>query len=87
MLRQFGYSSLVFPSAAAFAKQSDFDGAMRVVRDINLGDGSGIKLRHRLKAAVPVIDMTGHDTLPFALLRFNPGASPISSSRSRPSHR
>jgi FixJ family two-component response regulator len=66
MLRQFGYDSLLFPSAETFANQSDFDGALCVVLDINLGDGSGIELRHRLKAAgnsVPVIYMTGNDTL------------------------
>ena len=32
MLRQFGYASLLFPSAEAFANQSDFDRA--VSRDI-----------------------------------------------------
>ena len=66
MLRQFGYDSLLFPSAKTFANQSDFDGALCVVLDINLGDGSGIELRYRLKAAgnsVPVIYMTGNDTL------------------------
>jgi FixJ family two-component response regulator len=65
MLRQFGYASLQFPSAEAFANQSDFDGAICVLLDINLGDGSGIELRHRLKAAgnpVPVIYMTGNDS-------------------------
>jgi FixJ family two-component response regulator len=65
-LRQFGYDSLLFPSAETFANQSDFDGALCVVLDINLGDGSGIELRHRLKAAgnsVPVIYMTGNNTL------------------------
>ena len=65
LLRQFGYGSVLFPSAEAFAKQSDFDGAACVLLDINLGDGSGIELRHRLKAAgntVPVIYMTGNDT-------------------------
>ncbi len=65
MLRQFGYASLLFPSAEAFANQSDFDRAVCVLLDINLGDGSGIELRQRLKAAgntVPVIYMTGNDT-------------------------
>ena len=65
LLRQFGYASLLLPSAEAFANQSDFDTALCVVLDINLGDGSGIELRHRLKAAgnpVPVIYMTGNDT-------------------------
>ena len=64
MLRQFGYASLLFPSAEAFVKQSDFTSAACVLLDINLGDGSGIELRHRLKAAgntVPVIYMTGND--------------------------
>jgi len=65
MLRQFGYASLLFPSAEAFANQSDFDRAVCVLLGINLGDGSGIELRQRLKAAgntVPVIYMTGNDT-------------------------
>ena len=65
MLRQFGYASLLFPSAEAFANQSDFDRALCVILDINLGDGSGIELRHVLKSAgnnVPVIYMTGNDT-------------------------
>ena len=66
MLRQFGYASLLFPSAEAFANHGDFDRGVCVLLDINLGDGSGIELRHRLKAAgntVPVIYMTGNDNL------------------------
>ena len=65
LLRQFGYASLLFQSAEAFANQNDFDKAACVLLDINLGDGSGIELRHRLKAAgntVPVIYMTGNDS-------------------------
>ena len=65
MLRQFGYDSLLFPSAATFANHDDFSNVACVLLDINLGDGSGIELRHRLKAAgnsVPVIYMTGNDT-------------------------
>lgn len=64
LLRQFGYDSLLFPSADAFANHSDFGSAACVLLDINLGDVSGIDLRHRLKAAnisVPVIYMTGND--------------------------
>jgi FixJ family two-component response regulator len=64
MLRQFGYASLLFSSAEAFSNRSDFDGAVCVLLDINLGDGSGIELRHHLKAvgiSVPVIYMTGDD--------------------------
>ena len=65
MLRQLGYACLPFPSAEAFANQSDFDRVLCVLLDINLGDGSGIDLRRRLKLAgnsVPVIYMTGNDT-------------------------
>ena len=65
LLRQFGYDSLLFPSAGAFANHSDFDGAVCILLDIDLSDGSGLDLRHRLKAAkvsVPVIYMTGSDT-------------------------
>ena len=65
LLRRHGYDTVLFPSAEAFANQSDFDGAVCVLLDINLGDGSGIELRHRLKAAgnsVPVIYMTGNDS-------------------------
>ena len=46
-------------------KHSDYDEAVCVLLDINLGDGSGIELRHRLKAAgnsVPIIYMTGNDS-------------------------
>ena len=64
LLRQFGYASVLFSSAEAFAKHNDFENAICVLLDINLGDGSGIELRHRLKTAnvaVPVIYMTGND--------------------------
>ena len=43
---------------------SDFEEAICVILDINLNDGSGIELRHDLKAAgvsVPVIYMTGNE--------------------------
>ena len=65
LLRQSGYVSLLFPSAEAFANQSDFDGVVCVILDIDLGDGSGIELRHRLKEAnisVPVIYITGNES-------------------------
>ena len=65
LLRQFGYASLLFPSAEAFTSHGDFGDAACIILDINLGDGSGIELRHRLKAAnvaVPVIYMTGKDS-------------------------
>jgi len=65
LLRQFGYDSLLFPSAKAFANHGQFDRAVCILLDIDLGDGSGIELKRRLDAAsvsVPVIYMTGNDT-------------------------
>ena len=62
LLRQFGYDSLLFSSAEAFADHRDFDEAVCVLFDINLGNVSGIELRRSLNAAgnsVPVIYMTG----------------------------
>ena len=64
LLRQHAYEPILFSSAEAFGNHGDFDRVVCVLLDINLGDGSGIELRHRLKAAnisVPVIYMTGND--------------------------
>jgi FixJ family two-component response regulator len=64
LLRQFGYESLLFASAEAFANHGQFDGVVCVLLDIDLGDGSGIELKHRLNAAnvsVPVIYITGNE--------------------------
>ena len=86
LLRQLGYESVLFPSAEAFANHSDFDEAICVVLDINLGDVSGIDLRQRLKEAnisVPIIYMTGNDSPPFVRLRINPDVWRISSSHFR----
>jgi FixJ family two-component response regulator len=65
LLREHGFDSVLFASAEAFQNHNDFEKALCVLLDINLNDGSGIELRHRLKAAgntVPVIYMTGNDT-------------------------
>ena len=65
LLRKLGYASLLFPSAEAFENHNDFDKAVCVLLDIDLGGVSGIVLRHRLKAngnSVPVIYMTGNDS-------------------------
>ena len=64
LLKHLGYTSVLFPSAEAFSNHGDFDAALCVLLDIDLGEISGIELRHRLKAAnvsVPVIYMTGND--------------------------
>src|SRR5260370_16487212 len=44
MLRQFGYASLLFPSAEAFPNQSDFDRGVSLLLSINLGHVPGIYL-------------------------------------------
>src|SRR6478672_4946267 len=64
LLRQHGYGTLLFSSADAFKNHTDFETVVCVILDINLNDGSGIELRHRLDDAgvsVPVIYMTGND--------------------------
>jgi FixJ family two-component response regulator len=64
LLRQYGYDSVLFPSAEAFKSHNDFESAICIILDINLNDGSGIELKHRLNAAgisVPVIYMTAND--------------------------
>ena len=64
LLRTNGYDSVLFSSAKAFKNQVDFNDACCVVLDINLEDGSGIDLRHHLKAdghSLPVIYMTASD--------------------------
>ena len=64
LLQQHAYEPILFSSAEAFKNHTDFEQAVCVILDINLNDGSGIDLRHRLKAAgvsVPVIYMTGNE--------------------------
>ena len=64
LLREHGYDSVLFPSAAAFQKHDDFDEALCVILDIDLNDESGIEVRHRLADAgisLPVIFITGKD--------------------------
>jgi FixJ family two-component response regulator len=61
MLQQHAYEPILFSSAEAFKNHADIEKAVCVILDINLSDGSGIELRHRLKAdghSVPVIYMT-----------------------------
>jgi FixJ family two-component response regulator len=65
LLREYGYDTVLFPSAEAFQDHGHFEEAVCVILDINLNDESGIELRHRLKAAgssVPVIYITANDT-------------------------
>jgi FixJ family two-component response regulator len=58
------YASLLFPSADAFVKHTDFDGVACILLDINLGDVSGIELRLRPgRLAIQCRYMTGNDNL------------------------
>jgi FixJ family two-component response regulator len=64
LLREHGYDSVLFQSAAAFQNHGDFEQALCVILDINLNKESGIEVRLRLKAAgisVPVIYITAGD--------------------------
>jgi FixJ family two-component response regulator len=65
LLRLYAYQPILFSSAQAFNSYSDVENADCAILDINLNDGSGIELRHGLKAAavtVPVIYITGNDS-------------------------
>ena len=65
LLKQHGFETVPFETARALQDHEDFEQAICLVVDINLGDGSGIELRHRLAEAgvsVPVIYITGNDS-------------------------
>ena len=65
LLQHHAYEPILFSSAQAFKSHTDFEKAACVILDIDLNDGSGIELRHGLKAAgvsVPVIYITGNET-------------------------
>jgi FixJ family two-component response regulator len=64
LLREHGFDCILFDSAAALQRNSNFDLAFCIVLDINLNDASGIEVRHRLTAAgisLPVIYITAND--------------------------
>ena len=64
MRKAHAYEPILFSSARTFKSHTDFEKAACVILDINLNDGSGIELRHGLKAAgvsVPVIYITGNE--------------------------
>jgi FixJ family two-component response regulator len=65
VLKQHGYDTVLFSSAEAFKNHADFEMVACIILDINLKDGSGIELRHGLKAAgiyAPVIYITANDS-------------------------
>ena len=64
LLREYGFASKLFETGGALLRHGGFEGALCLVLDINLSDGSGIDLRHRLAdqgIEVPVIYITGND--------------------------
>ena len=65
LLKQHGFETVPFETAKALQDHDDFERAICLVVDVNLGDGSGIELRHRLAEAgvsLPVIYITGNDS-------------------------
>ncbi len=64
LLREYGFASQLFETGAALLDHGDFGSAICLILDINLSDGSGIELRHRLAdqgVNLPVIYITGND--------------------------
>jgi FixJ family two-component response regulator len=65
LLKQHGFETVPFETVKALQDHDDFAQAFCLVLDINLSDGSGIELRHRLAEAgvsLPVIYITGNDS-------------------------
>ena len=65
LLKQHGFETVPFETAKALQEHDDFEQALCLVLDINLGDGSGIEVCHRLADAgvsLPVIYITGNDS-------------------------
>ncbi|MGY4474121.1 response regulator transcription factor [Bradyrhizobium sp. USDA 3364] len=64
LLREYGFASRLFETGSALLRHGGLDSAVCLVLDVNLSDGSGIELRHRLAdqgIEVPVIYITGND--------------------------
>ena len=64
LLQQHAYEPILFSSAQAFKSHTDIENAVCIILDIDLNDGSGIELRHRLKVdgvTVPIIYITGNE--------------------------
>jgi FixJ family two-component response regulator len=65
LLKEHGFEAVPFNSAEALQEHGRFDEACCIILDINLSNGSGIDLRHRLTASgvsVPIIYITGDDS-------------------------
>jgi FixJ family two-component response regulator len=65
LLREHGFSAMLFDSANALLDHGDFSKAICIIIDIDLNDQSGIELRRRLAnggVTAPVIYITGNDS-------------------------
>ncbi len=65
LLREHGFSALLFESANALLEHGGLDDAICAILDVNLQDHSGIDLRRRLTddgISLPVIYITGNDS-------------------------
>jgi FixJ family two-component response regulator len=63
LLREHGFTAVLFDSAEAFQRQANLDNAFCLILDVNLNDGSGIELGEQLARrgiSVPVIFITGN---------------------------
>ncbi|TWB90576.1 response regulator receiver domain-containing protein [Bradyrhizobium macuxiense] len=64
LLREYGFASRLFETGSALLRDGSFESAVCLILDVNLSDGSGIELRHRLAdqgIEIPVIYITGND--------------------------
>jgi FixJ family two-component response regulator len=65
LLREHGFSALLFESANALIEHGDLNDAICAILDVDLNDHSGIDLRSRLThdgVSLPVIYITGNDS-------------------------
>lgn len=65
LLRGYGFDATLFETAEALLRQGNFDTAICIVLDIDLGGESGIDVRRILAergVSVPVIYITGNDS-------------------------
>lgn len=53
LLQQHNYEPILFSSAQEIKNHTDFEKAACVILDVNLGDGSGIELKHTLGFLCP----------------------------------
>jgi two-component system, LuxR family, response regulator FixJ len=77
MLRAAGYSVEAFPSARAFLEDYDPRRAGCLLLDVQMPLMSGLELQQRLNLRgwrVPVIFVTGHGTVPLAIVAMKAGA-------------